>query len=102
MAWETDTPRRDRLPSRWTTIRAGVLTRDQWQCQLRYDGCQILATEVDHIQPGDDHTPANLQSVCARCHATKSAREGAEGRARVQQRSRRTPEPHPGALPRES
>lgn len=96
MAWETDTPRRDRLPPRWTTIRAGVLTRDQWQCQLRYDGCQILATEVDHIQPGDDHTPANLQSVCARCHSTKSAREGVAARVTIARRGTRPPETHPG------
>jgi 5-methylcytosine-specific restriction enzyme A len=101
VAWETDAPRRDRLPSDWPAIRVRILNRDAWRCQLGYDGCRILAQQVDHVVPGDDHTPGNLQAVCERCHALKSAREGAEGRAAVQRRSRRTPEPHPGALPRD-
>ena len=89
--WQTS-QRRQRLPADWRNRRDIVLTRDNHTCQLRYDGCQQRATEVDHIQRGDKHDLNNLQAVCRSCHATKSAREGNEAKLP----RTRPPEPHPG------
>ena len=86
--------RRERLPANWQQLRRAVMHRDQRTCQLRYPGCQIRATDVDHITPGDDHRLDNLQAACRRCHATKSAREGVAAK----QPRTRPPEAHPGAV----
>jgi 5-methylcytosine-specific restriction protein A len=78
-AWAGST-RRERLPLDWRTRRAAVLARDRWLCQwVRVDTgtlCGMPATDVDHIIPGDDHDPSNLQALCRHHHARKSAREG--------------------------
>ena len=45
-------------------------------------GCGAMATEVDHVVPrarGGGHD-GNLQSLCHRCHAAKTAREAAVSR----------------------
>ncbi len=61
-------------------------------CKLRLsDDCMRYANEVDHIEPGDDHSLANLQSACSTCHQIKSSREGAAAKPR----ERRPPEVHP-------
>ncbi|MFI9721515.1 HNH endonuclease signature motif containing protein [Streptomyces sp. NPDC052396] len=39
--------------------------------------CGLLATDVDHIEPGDNHDAGNLQALCRFHHAKKSATEGA-------------------------
>jgi hypothetical protein len=39
--------------------------------------CALPATDVDHIEPGDNHDASNLQALCRFHHARKSAREGA-------------------------
>ncbi|MFD0918883.1 HNH endonuclease [Saccharopolyspora rosea] len=57
-----------------------------------------MATEVDHIQPGDHHEAENLQAVCGPCHARKSAREGVQGRARRAALRLRPAERHPGLI----
>lgn len=88
--------RKTRLPPDWYRIRARVLTRDRRRCQLGYTGCLGKATQVDHIQPGDNHDETNLQAVCTECHTAKSAREGAEARARIASLRRRPLEQHPG------
>jgi 5-methylcytosine-specific restriction endonuclease McrA len=73
--------RKGRLPADWRTRRAHVLSRDHHLCQwVRVDTgglCGMLATDVDHINPGDDHSTTNLQSLCRYHHARKSASEGA-------------------------
>ncbi|WP_439422948.1 HNH endonuclease [Saccharothrix sp. HUAS TT10] len=51
---------------------------------------------MDHRVPGLDHSDENLQAACARCHATKSAREGNEAKARLHAMRKRPPESHPG------
>jgi 5-methylcytosine-specific restriction endonuclease McrA len=90
--------RRSRLPKNWATIRRRILHRDKY-CR----GCHVnLATEVDHILPGDDHSDINLQGLCRYCHSRKSAREGGlatgvKRRAIVAAR-RRPEEPHPSGL----
>lgn len=76
--------RRQELPADW--FRPGG-PRDRTlsaprgrSCKLKFEGCTKFATQVDHIVPGNDHSDANLQSVCGPCHAKKSALEGVEAR----------------------
>ncbi len=86
--------RRARLPVDWRSrIRPEVFARPRGRvCALRFaELCTVYATEVDHIRPGDDHSPANLQPVCRPCHLKKSADEAAAVRPRM----RRPPETHP-------
>jgi 5-methylcytosine-specific restriction endonuclease McrA len=83
--------RRSPLPRNWPQLRQHVLGRDGHVCTLGYDGCLVLATEVDHVGDRDDHSPDNLRSACSRCHATRTGRQGA-----AKTRRRREPEPHPG------
>ncbi|PCG86366.1 HNH endonuclease [Streptomyces sp. WZ.A104] len=103
MGWSSSS-RRDRLPANWPQIRARVLRRDRNQCTARNQygvRCPEIATDVDHIKPGDDHREANLQSLCGWHHRVKSSREGAVASAAVRRRNarrfRRT-EDHPGLL----
>ncbi|WP_329520522.1 HNH endonuclease [Spirillospora sp. NBC_01491] len=99
MAWENSN-RADRLPKDWRRTRARILRRDRRTCQLTGPDCIGTATEVDHIQAGDDHDPANLQAVCTRCHASKSGHEGgtASTQARAARPRLRPAESHPGLL----
>ena len=53
-----------------------------------------MATEVDHVQHGDNHDLANLQAVCSDCHSRKSAAEGVT--ARTKHSRKRPTGPHPG------
>lgn len=93
--WSGST-RRHRLPPNWPAIRAATLNRDHHTCQLRYPGCTTRATHADHITPGDNHHPSNLQAACPHCHNTKSAREGNRAATAARQPRTRQPEPHPG------
>lgn len=43
------------------------------------DRCPELATDCDHITPGDNHDVANLQALCGYHHSVKSGREGRAG-----------------------
>lgn len=58
----------------WRRVRAFVLNRDHFDCQLRYpEHCTERATEVDHIaqvmtNPELELDPTNLRSVCVPCH----------------------------------
>lgn len=105
MAWEGSN-RKARLPSDWTSIRRRILRRDKRQCQARLpfsrELCLAVATEVDHIQAGDDHRDDNLRAICSECHARKSSNEGVQARTRrrgeIHARFRRPAEQHPGAL----
>lgn len=94
MPWSSS-DRRSRLPSNWfSSARPHILRRDP-MCKLQYQGCLGVSTEVDHVKRGDDHSPQNLQGVCKRCHATKSAREGNAAQLTRRQRRLRPPERHP-------
>ena len=87
--------RRTPLPPEWARLRLEILDRDGRVCQIQGPRCEGTAREVDHIRPGDDHDPSNLQSACGPCHRTKTGRENA---ARVNRPRRREPEPHPGII----
>lgn len=96
MAWSTS-DRKSRLPSDWETkIVPYILKRDKYTCKIFEDGCQVQATEVDHIIPGDDHRYQNLRAVCERCHAKKSSREGNAVKSRMKRLRKRPPGRHPG------
>ncbi|MGA0081666.1 MAG: HNH endonuclease [Ilumatobacteraceae bacterium] len=63
----------------WRRLRAAVL-REQPMCvHCAETGAITLAQMVDHIKPvrlgGDMWDPDNLQPLCNKCHAVKSAHE---------------------------
>lgn len=96
MTWSSSN-RKERLPSDWESKTVPyILRRDKYTCKAQEDGCQIQATEVDHIVRGDDHRYENLQAICERCHAKKSSREGNQAKARLKVLRRRPKERHPG------
>lgn len=68
------TTRKQRLPRDWNTRRGVVLKRDANRCYK----CGAVATQVDHLLPGDDHSLRNLAAICYDCHKAKSALEGAQ------------------------
>lgn len=93
--------RRYRLPPNWPALRRATFERDNWRCTtILPDGrrCREVATDCDHVIPGDDHSPHNLTSLCAPHHREKSAREGVEAKAAKAAKVRRPPEPHPGRI----
>jgi hypothetical protein len=97
-AWSGST-RKARLPANWAQLRRLVLERDGWQCTATDPPgrrCGRPARQVDHITPGDDHTPANLRALCDWHHARKSSAEGNASRWRVKEK--REPERHPGLI----
>ncbi|MFC8244158.1 HNH endonuclease [Streptomyces chartreusis] len=97
MAWQ-GSARRARLPKNWALIRRRVLRRDNHECQTRFsDGrlCGAPANQVDHIEPGDGHSMANLRALCAWCHARKSASEGGHAAACTRVRTERPKQTHP-------
>jgi 5-methylcytosine-specific restriction protein A len=47
-------------------------------CELRYEGCQRVAVDVDHTVPlraGGRSVWANCTAVCRPCHARKTAED---------------------------
>ncbi len=94
-----DSNRRDELPPNWhSELRPYVLQRDAYRCRWDEGGhiCGHHANQVDHIRPGNDHRPSNLQALCEHHHAVKSSREG--NAARWRETVRRPPERHPGLI----
>lgn len=62
----------------WRRLRARVILRDQYTCQLCRRVCMDSDLDVDHIVPraqGGTDDPANLRTLCRPCH-TKRARHG--------------------------
>jgi 5-methylcytosine-specific restriction endonuclease McrA len=97
--WQGST-RKDTLPPNWEkVIRPRILARDHHQCQhIRSDRnriCGARANQVDHIdqERRDDHSDANLQSLCQWHHQRKSSAEGGRGNRRKEPARR-----HPGLL----
>jgi 5-methylcytosine-specific restriction enzyme A len=99
MGWETS-DRRGRLPKDWPAIRVRVKRRDKGLCQeISPDTgliCGEPGTDVDHINPGDDHSMSNLQLLCGWHHERKTIRE--RPKRRPQASRKRAPERHPGLL----
>jgi 5-methylcytosine-specific restriction enzyme A len=70
--------------TRWERIRRQVLARDDGICQeCSRQGIATPAHAVDHIRPkahGGTDDMDNLQSLCKRCHAVKTAAESNRAR----------------------
>lgn len=78
MSWSSS-DRRLRLPEDWSRRRLAVFARDDSRCQWRLsDGvvCGAVASDVDHIVRGDDHSLSNLRALCSAHHRLKSSAEG--------------------------
>lgn len=61
----------------WRKLRAQVLERDRYLCQLQLPGCTTTATTADHKTPksqGGRDTLDNLQAACAHCNGKKGSR----------------------------
>ncbi len=99
MAWEGSN-RKSRLPADWSARRLRVLRRDSYRCQQRDARgmkCGAQASDVDHIEHGDNHAESNLQAMCRAHHAAKSALEGVEAK-RLKYRRERDTVQHPGLI----
>jgi 5-methylcytosine-specific restriction protein A len=63
----------------WRSLRAEVLKRDGYLCQLQLMGCTGRATIADHIierSDGGSDNDANLRAVCASCHNKRHPAKG--------------------------
>lgn len=84
----------------WRKLRADVLQRDNYQCQIRHPYvCTGHADRVDHIHNtaagGAPLDPDNCQAACEPCNRDKAKTEAAAARRQ------RRPDPrtrHPGHL----
>lgn len=94
--------RRDELPPDWEKRRQDVFERDHYRCteKTAYGRCKEVATDCDHVIPGNDHRKSNLTSLCSAHHALKSAMEGVAARAVRKAAIRRPPEMNPGRAAR--
>jgi 5-methylcytosine-specific restriction endonuclease McrA len=92
--------RKSRLPVDWERLRAVVLQRCSFRCEWNEDGsrCPYPATDVDHITPGDDHSLANLQGLCAAHHLTKTGREAKAVQLKRKKLERLPEEKQPGVI----
>lgn len=99
MAWSTST-RAKRLPPNWDTLRTQTRRRAHDQCQATHHapGCNGVGTECDHITPGDNHDPTNLQWLSKQCHDAKTRAENAEANKRRARLRIKPTEKHPGLL----
>ena len=58
------------LPANWPQLRAQCLARDGYRCRRCGSRDRL---ECDHAGSDDDHSPDNLQTLCHKCHARKTA-----------------------------
>jgi len=57
--------------------RKDALRRDNYECQLRFTGCLVIATTVDHRIPrlfGGTDAIDNLQAACDPCNKKKGTK----------------------------
>jgi len=101
MAWDTSN-RRAELPPDWRSKRRPrILARDGHQCQwpTELGPCGHPATDVDHKQPGNDHSDDNLWALCGWHHDHKTQGEAAAARrAKGYLSTKRSQEQHPGLV----
>lgn len=68
-----------RQPRGWQVVRLQVLARDGYRCQLRWDGCKVVADAVDHIVPrgrGGTDELDNLRAACTWCNSRRGQGRG--------------------------
>lgn len=99
MPWSTS-DRRHRLPPDWPALKAHTRKRAGNRCEAHHHHprCDGTGQEADHITPGDDHTPDNLQWLNAHCHKFKTAAESAARNSQAAELRKRPAEDHPGRL----
>lgn len=95
--WKNTSTRRKQLPKNWPQLRAQILARDDHTCQIQAPGCTIKATDVDHIQRGNNHDPTNLRAACHHCHMVRTGHDGGKTRRRPK-RAYRQPQTHPAYI----
>jgi len=93
--WKGST-RRARLPIEWDRIRRKVLKSADGLCQIRAQGCDGLASQVDHVVAGDDHRLGNLQATCGPCHVKKTNFENKQRLTKKMALKKRPTDSHPG------
>ena len=93
--WKGST-RRARLPIDWDRVRRKVLKSADGMCQIRAQGCDVLASQVDHVVAGDDHRLSNLQATCGNCHTKKTNYENKIRRNKKMALKKRPTDSHPG------
>lgn len=84
----------------WRKVRADVLKRDEYVCQLRLVGCYEEATEAHHTQSisaarqlrADAIDPDVCIAVCHHCHRLITAQQARDA---IHARSHRKPRTHP-------
>jgi 5-methylcytosine-specific restriction protein A len=93
--------RASELPPDWATRKRAEAFR------VYGDICHVCglpgANEIDHVQPGNDHSIENTKPVHGRgtaqnCHQRKSSAEGGRAAQARRPKRQRDPEPHPGLL----
>lgn len=117
MPWTTS-DRRQRLPTNWNKLRKQVLAKANYKCagldpaitppptsrevqrgarRWHHPTCTMRATDVDHINAGDNHELSNLQALSHACHTAKTTHENAAAKARIRATATREQPPHPCA-----
>lgn len=83
--------RKSRLPSDWPAIRKRIIERDEGRCRWVELGsrCEARGTDVDHIEPGDNHGDENLQLLCRDHHNTKTGRDSHHQRRKARAKAKR-------------
>ena len=81
MTWKKTAEDRTRDAQRygadWRRARLECLRAARWKCEIRMDGCQGAASEVDHVDgAGNDPGHKHLRAACKSCHAKVTARQG--------------------------
>jgi 5-methylcytosine-specific restriction protein A len=77
-----------------------VLERCGFRCQWDDGGnrCWNKATDVDHIETGDNHSLDNLQGLCGPHHLTKTGRDARALQLKVKALGRLPLEKQPGVI----
>lgn len=58
----------------WRRLRARIIARDQYTCQLCFRVCMDYDLDCDHIVPkaeGGTDDPSNLRTLCRPCHVKR-------------------------------
>ena len=92
--------RKSRLPVDWERLRKVVLERCGFRCEWT-DGqhrCWNSATDVDHVEAGDNHSLDNLQGLCSPHHLEKTGRDARARQLRFKHLARLPEEKQPGII----
>lgn len=77
-----------------------MLERCGFRCEWTDGGarCWSKATDVDHIEAGDDSSLDNLQGLCGPHHLTKTGREARAKQLAIKKLARLPEESQPGVI----